>query len=260
MKKLNIFITVIFITIVTIITVSLMGSIITDRTKQYIDKHVSFSPVEVTLDDSGTEHIEKVDDFEVFKAFYDKNGEIVVASGSGLGGDNVIAPGTSNSVTFQVENKTNRVLYYTVNMDAEFSNEKVTLPVNVTLKRFDGVYIYGSSEETKMIGDFKDIKEEYALKPNRYSYYTFEWEWPFEQGNDELDTLLGNMSAEDPLTLKVSLDFEALFNAQMTPSGIKKDDVNLTTVLIVLLVSAPGIFVGCTSYYVIMKRKLSSMD
>ena len=65
------------------------------------------------------------------------------------------------------------------------------------------------------------------------------------------------MSAEEPLTLTVTLEFEGLFNATMTPKGIKKDDVNATTLLIVTLVVAPGILIGCTSYYVILKRKLS---
>lgn len=258
MKKINVFITLIIILIVTIITISLLGSIITDQTKKYIDKNVSFSSVEVVKDEDGTEHISKVDGFEVFKAYYDNNGNIVVSSGSKLD-DKVIAPGTENEISFQVENNTNRVLYYIVNMNAYFSCDDVQLPINVSLKRYDGASIYGASQNY-LLDNFKNVKDEYALKPNRYSYYTFKWDWPFEQGNDELDTLLGNMSSENPLTLTISLDFEALFNAQMTPRGIKKDDINLTTLLIVILVSLPGLLICFTTYYVIMKRKLSSMN
>lgn len=256
MKKLSTFVILILIVIVTLITISLMGNLVTERTKQYIDKNVSFSPVEVSIGDDGSEHIEKLDSFDVFRAFYDETGEITVMSSS-IEETNVIAPGTSNSVTFQVVNNTKRVLYYTIVMNATFSNEEVELPINVSLKRYDGAYVYGSGEENKNIGEFKNIKEEYALKPERYSYYTFEWDWPFESGNDELDTLLGNMTVDEPLILSVELEFDALFNATMTPSGIKKDDVNATTLLIVLLVAAPGILIGCTSYYMIMKRKLT---
>lgn len=256
MKKLNIFVALIAIMIVTIVTISLMGQLVTERTKQYIDKNINFSNVDVLVDDSGKEYFEKVDGFEVFKAYYDENGEVTVQSSSL--DENVIAPGTTNSVTFKVQNDTKRVFYYTIVMNATFSNSEVELPIDVSLKRYDGAYIYGSSAENNAIGDFKNVKEEYALKPDRYSYYTFEWEWPFEQGNDELDTLLGNMAVDEPLTLTIDLSFEGLFNAQMTPSGIKKDDVNATTLLIVALVAAPGVLIGCTSYYIILKRKLTN--
>lgn len=256
MKKIDLSITILLILAAILVTFSIVSNQVTERTKQYIDKNISFSPVEVEYDEAGNEVFNKVESFEVFKAFYDETGEITVASSSGLD-TNIIAPGTSNEVVFKVDNTTKRVFYYTVIMNAVFSNSEVELPVKASLKRYDGVYVYGSPENEDYIGGFKNIKEEYALKPDRYSYYTFEWEWPFEGGNDELDTLLGNMSAEEPLTLTVTLEFEGLFNATMTPKGIKKDDVNATTLLIVALVVAPGILIGCTSYYVILKRKLS---
>ena len=256
MKKIDLSITILLILAAILATFSIVGNQVTERTKQYIDKNISFSPVEVEYDEAGNEVFHKVESFEVFKAFYDETGEVTVASSSGLD-TNIIAPGTSNEVYFKVDNTTKRVFYYSVVMNAVFSNSEVELPINVSLRRYDGVYVYGSPDSEQLVGEFKNIKDEYALKPDRYSYYTFEWEWPFEGGNDELDTLLGNMSAEEPLTLTVTLEFEGLFNATMTPKGIKKDDVNATTLLIVALVVAPGILIGCTSYYVILKRKLS---
>ena len=251
MKKIDLSITILLILAAILVTFSIVGNQVTERTKQYIDKNISFSPVEIEYDEAGNEVFNKV-----FKAFYDETGEITVASSSGLD-TNIIAPGTSNEVVFKVDNTTKRVFYYTVIMNAVFSNSEVELPIKASLKRYDGVYVFGSSQDGHLIGNFNNIKEEYALKPDRYSYYTFEWEWPFEGGNDELDTILGNMSAEEPLTLTVTLEFEGLFNATMTPKGIKKDDVNATTLLIVALVVAPGVLIGCTSYYVILKRKLS---
>lgn len=256
MKKIDLFVTILLIVSGIILTLSIMGNQVTERTKQYIDKNISFSHVEVELDENGNESFNKVDSFEVFKAYYDENGKVTVASSSGT--DKIIAPGTSNEVTFKVDNTTKRVFYYTVNMNAYFSNSEVELPIKVSLKRYDGTYVYGSSDENELIGNFKNVKDEYALKPDRYSYYTFEWEWPFESGDDALDTLLGNMSNEEPLTLTVELEFEGLFNATMTPKGIKKDDVNTTTILIVALVAAPGVLIGCTSYYIILKRKLNA--
>ncbi len=256
MKKIDLSITILLIVAAILVTFSIVGNQVTERTKQYIDKNISFSPVEVEYDESGNETFSKVESFEVFKAFYDETGEITVASSAGLD-TNIIAPGTSNEVVFKVDNSTKRVFYYTVVMNAEFSNSEVSLPIRANLKRYDGVYIYGSPDNQDLIGDFKNVKDEYALKPDRYSYYTFEWEWPFESGNDELDTLLGNMAVDEPLTLTVTLEFEGLFNASLTPKGIKKDDVNSTTLLIVALVAAPGVLIGCGSYYIILKRKLT---
>ena len=257
MKKIDLSITILLIVAAIILTLSIAGNQVTERTKQYIDKNISFSYVDVKIDEEGKEVFNKVDSFQVFKAFYDENGEVTVQSSNGLD-TNVIAPGTSNQITFKVDNTTKRIFYYSVKMYASFSNSEVELPIKVSLKRYDGKYIYGSSENNSYVGNFVDVKDEFALKPNRYSYYTFEWEWPFESGNDELDTLLGNMTVEEPLTLTVNLEFEGLFNATMTPKGIKKDDVTLTTLLIVLLVSAPGVMVGCTTYYINLKRKLTS--
>ena len=121
--------------------------------------------------------------------------------------DNIIAPGTSNEVLFKIDNTTKRVFYYSVKMNAYFSDNEITLPIEVSLKRYDGVYVFGSNDESKLINDFVNVQDDFALKPDRYSYYTFKWEWPFESGNDELDTLLGNISANEPLTLTVELEF-----------------------------------------------------
>ena len=256
MKKIDLSITILLIIAAIIATLSIVSNQVTERTKQYIDKNINFSYVDVEYDENGKENFKKVDSFEVFKAYYDENGKVTVQSSSDLG-DNIIAPGTSNEVLFKVDNTTKRVFYYTVKMNASFSNSDIELPIKVSLKRYDGTYVFGSNEDNKFIADFVNIQDDFALKPDRYAYYIFKWEWPFESGNDELDTLLGNMSAENPLTLTIELEFEGLFNATLTPKGIKKDDVNSTTLLIVSLVVAPGVLIGCGSYYIILKRKLS---
>ena len=42
--------------------------------------------------------------------------------------------------------------------------------------------------------------------------YTLEWEWPFEQGNDEFDTMLGNLAVEDDLELHIRINTTASYS------------------------------------------------
>ena len=110
MKKIDLFITILLIVAAIIATLSIVSIQVTERTKQYIDKNISFSYVDIQHDEDGKETFKKVEKFEVFKAYYDENGEITVKS-SGEMNDNIIAPGTSNEVLFKIDNTTKRVFY-----------------------------------------------------------------------------------------------------------------------------------------------------
>ena len=173
MKKIDLSITILLIVAAIIVTLSIISTQVTKRTIQFIDKNISFSYVDMQYDENGKETFKKIDKFEVFKAYYDENGKITVQSSSDLD-NNLIAPGTSNEVLFKIDNTTRRVFYYSVKMNAYFSNDEVNLPIKVSLKRYDGVYVFGSNDESKLINDFVNVQDDFALKPDRYSYYTFQ--------------------------------------------------------------------------------------
>ena len=51
--------------------------------------------------------------------------------------------------------------------------------------------------------ELNQVKDSASIAVNRYAYYTLEWRWPFESGDDGYDTLLGNMAVDEDLTLTI---------------------------------------------------------
>ena len=51
--------------------------------------------------------------------------------------------------------------------------------------------------------ELNQVKDEASISVNRYAYYTLEWEWPYESGDDAYDTFLGNMAVNEDLTLTI---------------------------------------------------------
>jgi hypothetical protein len=109
-------------------------------------------------------------------------------------GDDVIAPGTQGEYTFRLKNTEDVELYYSFVIDGLLSveNSEHLIPVQVRLKGAEGDYLIGSDDAWEDIVNLHDISDAGTLKGNSSRYYTLEWQWPFERGNDVFDTMLGN--------------------------------------------------------------------
>ncbi len=146
---------------------------------------------------------------EIFKAEY-KNGEgkVTVSSESGK----VVAPGTENDYYFYVVNNGAMPLYYWVEAyaSATVSIDGKTLQVPLQAKFFKeaGRYILGTENSFEALQSLNGKKDEGGLSPNHQTRYFLQWQWPFE-GDDGLDTLLGNLSAEGE-NISVSVGFKVL--------------------------------------------------
>ncbi len=134
---------------------------------------------------------EATTDVEIFKVSYENGEGSVTVNGAG---DKVIAPGTSNVYTFTLENSGEYALDYLLETEAFFSNEEYAIPVTVRLSCNDG-YILGGEASFSDVMELNNVSEAKTLGAGRYSTYSLEWQWAFE-GDDEYDTLLGNMAAE----------------------------------------------------------------
>lgn len=140
---------------------------------------------------------------EIFRISYE-NGEKVITVNSD-DGEKVIAPGTENSYVFKLKNTGDVALDYTVEVDAYFLPGDVKIPVTARLSRYDGKWIAGGRESFAEVPELDAAEDMATLGAGKYTYYTLDWCWPFESGNDELDTMLGNMAVDEDLIFAIEI-------------------------------------------------------
>lgn len=163
----------------------------------------------------GTVVWEKESEVEIFKVSYEnETGEVTVQSADG---DKVIAPGTSNSYTFRLKNTGNYAIDYKVEMESLVTASNTQIPIESRISRYDGKWLLGTAE------DYVDLEEFHAIDngtvgPGKFIYYTLDWVWPFE-GDDSLDTMLGNLSVEQDFSFEIVLRTEAVLNGNPEADG-----------------------------------------
>lgn len=157
---------------------------------------------------------------EIFRVSY-VNGEQVITVNSD-NGDKVIAPGTENSYIFKLKNTGNVALDYTVEIDAYFTPANIEIPITGRLNRYDGAWVIGGKDEYEKVSVLDTTVDKATLGAGKYTYYTLDWLWPFESGNDELDTMLGNLATEQDLT------FTIVIKTTATESSDPYDDSGIT--------------------------------
>ena len=194
---------------------------------------------------------------EIFRVFY-RNGEQVVTVRSD-NGDKVIAPGTENSYTFKLKNTGNVALDYTVEVDAYFTPDDLWIPIVGRLNRYDGTWIVGDKDEYVEVPVLDTAEDHATLGAGKYTYYTLDWLWPFESGNDEWDTMLGNLAADQDLSFTIVIKTTATESANpYDDSGITApytgDNTNLT-LWIVLAVSSFALMIVLLFYQKKEKRR-----
>ncbi len=142
-------------------------------------------------------------DVEIFKVSYE-NGEGVITV-AGQNNDKVIAPGTSNKFSFTLKNTGDVSLNYSMSMEAYVSGTDFSLPVVVRVVDHDGSYCLGSEDHWESVLFLNKVSKKGKLAAERFANFTLEWQWPFE-GDDKLDTLLGNLTEKDNITLTIKIN------------------------------------------------------
>lgn len=144
---------------------------------------------------------------EIFKVSYENGQQEVTVNSSD--GDKLIAPGTENSYVFKLKNTGNVALDYTVTVDAYITPEGTPIPVTGRLSRCDGKWIVGSSEGYGDVAALNAGEDSATIGAGKYTYYTLDWLWPYESGDDELDTSLGNSAVDEDLTFTIVISTTA---------------------------------------------------
>ena len=119
--------------------------------------------------------------------------------------DDVVAPGAIMSYDFCICNDGNMAIAYELSFSFlfEMQNQQVDagdFPLSIRLQRKDAEYVVGDENTWVEITSQSMGKYEGALGVNSYEHFILEIQWMFE-GNDVMDTILGNMSAETPVSL-----------------------------------------------------------
>lgn len=136
-----------------------------------------------------------ITELELFCVSYENGeGKVTVQSANG---DNIVAPGTSHSFTFSLQNTAEFGLDYDIEIEAYFAIEGGNEKVPVQLRLFDhsGNYLIGSPEEFEDLSDVNVASGEGSVSAGYIVPYTIEWCWPFE-GDDIYDTALGSYFIE----------------------------------------------------------------
>jgi hypothetical protein len=140
---------------------------------------------------------------DIFKLTYDSENGITV---KGFNDDKLIAPGTSNTYSFTLENTGDVLLDYDMTMEAYVTGTDLELPVKARVWDYTNRYLLGGSDTKEEVLKLNNVEDHSKLSAGRFAIYNLEWEWPYEWGNDEYDTLLGNLAVDDDLALTIKIN------------------------------------------------------
>ena len=168
---------------------------------------------------------------DIFKAQYvNGEGKATVISKDGT---KVIAPGTVSTYKFTMINDGNMAVDYWVDLDfiLKIGDEVVTdytFPLQVALVNNDGEYLFGSAEKPIAVQNATLSQHRALLGANSFENFELKLVWLFEGGNDELDTMYGNLSAEKGVTLTLKINTTASESIDPTAQGGTKLEVEGT--------------------------------
>lgn len=138
-------------------------------------------------------------------------------------GDDIIAPGTVSTYKFCMYNDGNMAIAYdlgfsfTLTIDGVEKNAS-SFPLSLRMTRTDGKYVMGGEDKWVNLDAGKVGEYDGILGASSYEQFTLEIMWAFE-GNDELDTALGNAAKNSSVDLKFQIQSYAEENGDSTVQG-----------------------------------------
>lgn len=160
-------------------------------------------------DENGVWHSQTM--LEIFHMSYDNESGKITVVGDADNTDKLIAPGTSNAYSFTLANTGDVPLSYNMQISSFVTGTDYALPMQACVYDYKNNYLVGSEKTKADILDINGINETAFLGSNRYAVYTIEWEWPFEQGIDEYDTMLGNLAVDRDIVFTVVISVYAAY-------------------------------------------------
>lgn len=176
-------------------------------------------------------------EIQVFCAEYDNNGKITVKSDYG---NQVVAPGTENSYDLYVRNVGKVPISYVLeaqsHITVDVNGKQTEIPIKANFIDPNNNYLLGKENEADSLAKLDGVKDSSGLSPQHQAKYTLYWSWPFD-GDDEFDTLLGNLAAEgEELTVKVAFSVTASYDPNAEGGALMTGDSSNIGLLAALFV------------------------
>ena len=176
-------------------------------------------------------------EIQVFCAEYDNDGKITVKSDYG---NQVVAPGTENSYDLYVRNVGNVPISYVLEAQSritvDVNGKQTEIPIKANFIDPNNNYLLGKENEADSLAKLDGVKDSSGLSPQHQAKYTLYWSWPFD-GDDEFDTLLGNLAAEgEELTVKVAFSVTASYDPNAEGGALMTGDSSNIGLLAALFV------------------------
>lgn len=133
----------------------------------------------------------------------DENGNVVVESNSG---DKIIAPGMEGNYRFEIKNLGKFAVDTTTIVSTKLTvNDKVfdDVPIEVRFTNYKGESVTEGGWIN--VNNLTEFYDELTIAKRSYVYFNLDWRWVYEGGNDELDTILGDLSASNDVKFTVSI-------------------------------------------------------
>lgn len=178
---------------------------------------------DVAVGDAEHPRWEANEEIDIFDTHYaNGDGQITVESQDG---EALIAPGTNMEYQFTMCNNSNIAVLYEVDLDllvklggeVQGQDMEEALPIKVRLTTGNGEYLLGDEESYVKLSDALVVKKRLVLGAESYDTFTLDIAWDFE-GDDQNDTHLGDLSAEENLTLTLTIDTFA--EQHMDPAAV----------------------------------------
>lgn len=228
-KLLN---TAIWLTVVlTTVLLLLTGGVLAMRLGNYIPKDadvIFLTPRKPSMSvEDNIGNWEDVGSVEIFQT-QQKNaaGDVVVHSSKN---DDVIAPGSFGSYSFYLRNEGNVALDYNISFTAKLIAKNIRLPAEnfpFLFRMYDqnGDYTVGGKDSWVTVDEINEVLDKGIVGKNAYYHYTLEWHWPFENGDDGMDTYFGNLSSDRDLVLSLEIASYAQESINPEATGGLKDN------------------------------------
>ena len=202
----------------------------------------------------------------IFKTNYvNGEGETTVVSQDGT---KLIAPGTQSTYKFTMYNNGNMAVVYETDLDFvltigdEIQSEGV-FPLKARLSTENGYYLIGDETEWVNVADATLSKHVSVLGARSYETFVLELLWEFDGGNDALDTMYGDASAEKGVKLTLGINTYAEEHIDPTATGGTRVDINdkgehggaLRLLWIILLILIAAILIFYVSWLLGMRLK-----
>lgn len=165
----------------------------------------------------------------IFKTNYvNGEGETTVVSQDGT---KLIAPGTQSTYKFTMYNNGNMAVVYEIDLDFilkigdEIQNE-VLFPLKARLLIENGCYLIGDETEWVNVADATLSKHVSVLGARSYETFVLELLWEFDGGNDALDTMYGDASAEKGVKLTLGINTYAEEHIDPAATGGTRVDIS----------------------------------